>query len=573
MTKVRSRQKVDNETLLQKVKGGGLRFLAVVFDFCLAFALFSFFSKFELLNDFYKEIHKAILTLNLFDKYQFLNHTLPLVCLNLTLFFIFRFWTTLIFGVSLSQFILGLRGGVSGLWDRIGGSIRVLFEFLLLPLFLFEFICIFRIRTLKEFLTYTHVVDRDPKVPIVRIVIIAPIILLIMFVSPLYNNPSIALNKEIKVLSEIKEMRVKKRKVKIPKKYYASNSYKFSSLSSLGDGRFIIFPSFDILKKGKIRTVVPFFTIYDSDSKTSGSWRVESKLDLFELFDRIKGMQPLFTKNYPNLSSALEKERKLFFIREYDSGRENKSLMDSKTLGEIQKYTEISFNLQLRTIHNHMLKWGPFLGGYVLFKEKIMDFVQPHESSRVDQVKFGNAVFLRLRQNLSEKTFLKGEWRETLINLSSPNSFIFILNWTGDFSPKKSLSDFYKEFLIPARWYFDYKELFAFPLKIQNMKPFHVADYYTKKQLPPLKRELLESYILKYAFSLAKENLLSRKTDFVLKELLAKHVQRMIDVGKLRNQKKEDYYSASFFDSLRRLKNAIIEDNKAFFKKAFDYAR
>ena len=59
----------------------------------------------------------------------------------------------------------------------------------------------------------------------------------------------------------------------------------------------------------------------------------------------------------------------------------------------------------------------------------------------------------------------------------------------------------------------------------------------------------------------------------MLKELLAKHVQRMIDVGKLRNQKKEDYYSASFFDSLRLLKNAIIADNKAFFKKAFDYAR
>ena len=73
-------------------------------------------------------------------------------------------------------------------------------------------------------------------------------------------------------------------------------------------------------------------------------------------------------------------------------------------------------------------------------------------------------------------------------------------------------------------------------------------------------------YVLKYAFSLAQENLLSGKRDIVLKELLAKHVQRMIDVGKLRNQKKENYYSASFFDSLRLLKNAIEADNKAFFQ-------
>ena len=573
MTNTRPQEQADSETLLQKVKGGGLRFLAVIFDFCLAFTLFSFLSKWEFLNDFYKEIHKVIISLNLFKKYQFLNHTLPFVCLIFSLFFILRFWTTLIFGVSFSQFILGLRGDVSRLWDRIGGSIRVIFELLFLPLFLFELISIFRMRTLKEFLTYTHVVDRDPKLPIFRIIIITPIILFFTIVSPLYNNPSLSLNKEVQVLDEIKELSIKKKKIKTPKKYYGSNSYKFSSFSSLGNGRFIIFPSFDILKKGKVRTVVPFFKIYDRDSKTMGSWRIERKLDLFELFDRIKGMQPLFSKNYPGLSKSLEKERKYFLIRKYEDQYQNSSLMDSTTLDDIKKYAKTSFNLQLKNLFDHMLKSGPFLSGYVLFKEKMMDFVPPHESSRVDQVKFGNAIFLRLRQNLSKKTFLAGEWRETLINLSSPNSFVFILNWGGSFSPKKSLSDFYKEFFTPARWYFDYKELFAFPLKKENIRPFHVADYYTKRQLSLSKRELLQNYILKYNFSLAKENLLSGKMDPVLKELLAKHVQRMIDVGILRNQRKENYYSASFFDSLRLLKGAIETDNRAFFKKVFNYTR
>ena len=573
MTNGRSQEKVDKETFLQKVKGGGLRFFAIVFDFCLAFALFSFLSKFEFLNEFYKEIHKVIISLNLFDKYQFLNHTLPFICLNLSLFFILRFWTTLILGVSFSQFILGLRGDVSPLWDRIGGSIRVLFEFLFLPLFLFELICVFRIRTLKEFLTYTHVVDRDPKLPLFRMIIITPIILLFMFIAPLYNNPSLSLNKKTKVLSEIKELKRKSKKIKTPKKYYASNTYKFSSFSSLGNGRFILFPSFDILKNGKIRTVIPFFKIYDKESKTYGNWRIEKKLDLFGLFDRIKGMQPLFPKNYPSLSNTLEKERKDFFVKKYESEYQNKFLINSKTLDDIQKYAKISFNLQLKNIYNHMIEWGPFLGGYVLFKEKIMEFLVPHESSRIDQVKFGNSTFLRLRQNLAKKTFLKGEWRETLISLNSPNALVFILNWAGDFSPKKSLSDFYKEFFIPARWYFDYKDMFAFPLKMQNMRPFHVADYYSKKQISVSKRELLQNFVLKYSFSLAKENLLSGETDVVLKELLAKHVQRMIDVGKLRNHKKENYYSASFFDSLRLLKDAIETDNKAYFKKAFRYVR
>ena len=196
MTNSHLQKQVNNETFLQKIKGGVLRFIALIFDLSLSFALFSFFSKFEWVNHFYIEIHKATLALKIFEQYQFLNHTLPFICLNLSLLLFLRFWTTLIFGVSFSQFILGLRGGVSPWWNRIGGSIRVLLEFLFLPLFIFEFVCLFRFRTLKEFLTYTHIVDRDPKIPIFRIIFLTPLIFLLMFISPLYNNPSLSLNKE-----------------------------------------------------------------------------------------------------------------------------------------------------------------------------------------------------------------------------------------------------------------------------------------------------------------------------------------------------------------------------------------
>ena len=191
----------------------------------LSFSIYSYRLRFFLFVQnlsgsilFYKEIHKATLSFSFFDQYQFLKHTLPFVCLNLSILFILRFWTTLIFGVSFSQFILGLRGSVSGWWDRIGGSIRVLFEFLFLPLFLFELVCLFRLRTLKEFLTYTHVVDREPKIPIFRIILLTPLFLLLMFMAPLYNNPSLSLNKEIKVISKIKELKAKKKELRSTQK-------------------------------------------------------------------------------------------------------------------------------------------------------------------------------------------------------------------------------------------------------------------------------------------------------------------------------------------------------------------
>ena len=241
-----------------------------------------------------------------------------------------------------------------------------------------------------------------------------------------------------------------------------------------------------------MRKVSPFFTIYDRKSKSIGTWRLEEKLDLLGLFDRIKGMQPLFSKNYPYLSKVLGEERKNYFIKKYESEFQNDFLMSSKALGDIQSYAETSFKLQLKSIFNHMAKWGPFLNGYVLFKEEVMSFVLPQEKSSVDQIKLGNATFLRLRQNLERKTFLKGEWRETLLSLNSPNSTVFILNWGGEYSPKKSLSDFYKDFFIPARWYFDYKDLFAFPLRIENMRTTFIfigviISYITAKPVVAIK--------------------------------------------------------------------------------------
>ena len=556
----------EEETFIQKTKGGFLRFLAIILDCSLAFALFSFFSNFEWLNSAYKEIHRISLSLNLFKNENFLHHTTPFLFLNLFFIVSIRFWTTLIFGVSYSQMLLGLRGSISFWWNRIGGGVRVLLELFLLPFIVFDLICLFRLRTLKEFLTYTHVVDRDPKIPLFRILFLLPLFAILMLTSPLYHNRSLLEDPNIKLGKRTKKVKLKS-SINSLKKHYSSNIFKFSSFSSLSGGRFIILPSFDIFKEGSKRKIKPYFVIYDKESLSIGEWRLEKKIYLLTLFDRIKGIQPLFSKYYPNLSVLLDEERKDFSLKKYKGEYQAKFILNEKILEEIQRYSTISFELNLKNIYQHMVKNGPFFGGHILFKQSLLKFVPSWTEPRVDQIKLGNGIFLRLRQNFSNKSFLENEWRETLLSLNSHNSLIFSFKWSDGASPRKDIQSFYKDFFAPMIWYFDYKNLFAFPLKKENMKPFHIGDYYTKRSLSKKNILILENYIKNYFFNLAKEILFSKSNDKKFKVLLVKAVQRMVDIGEIVNEKAKNYYSASYLSSLKGLKVAILNGDKGHIQK------
>ena len=214
-----------------------------------------------------------------------------------------------------------------------------------------------------------------------------------------------------------------------------------------------------------------------------------------------------------------------------------------------------------------MVQNGPFFGGHILFKQSLLNFVQSWTEPRVDQIKLGNGIFLRLRQNFSNKSFLENEWRETLLSLNSHNGLIFSLKWSDGASPRKDIQSFYKGFFAPMIWYFDYKNLFAFPLKKENMKPFHIGDYYTKRSLSKKNILILENYIKNYFFNLAKEILFSKSNDKKFKVLLVKTVQRMVDIGEIVNEKVKNYYSASYLSSLKGLKTAILDGDKGYIQK------
>src|SRR5690606_28813624 len=66
------------------------------------------------------------------DFYSFASSSLHFEPI-LLVFFILRLMTSLSFGVSIGQLLVGMRGGKRFLWNRVGGGIRVLLGFILGP--------------------------------------------------------------------------------------------------------------------------------------------------------------------------------------------------------------------------------------------------------------------------------------------------------------------------------------------------------------------------------------------------------------------------------------------------------
>ena len=103
-------------------------------------------------------------------------------------YFALRFLTTIILGVSASEFFLGIRSTGNFIWARVGGPLRVTVGMLTWPFVIFDLTSILSRKTLKEFLTFTNIHTPSAFVSILGIIIYIPIIFCLAVVSPLIQG-------------------------------------------------------------------------------------------------------------------------------------------------------------------------------------------------------------------------------------------------------------------------------------------------------------------------------------------------------------------------------------------------
>ena len=106
-----------------------------------------------------------------------------ILIIPLLIFLVFRLFCILLFGVSLAQAMMGLRGMDGFLWNRLGGVIRVFWEFLLGGFIIFDIPLLWKKRSLKEFFSRTAIVKGPPIVRFVASVTLIPLMMVLPLVS------------------------------------------------------------------------------------------------------------------------------------------------------------------------------------------------------------------------------------------------------------------------------------------------------------------------------------------------------------------------------------------------------
>jgi len=476
-----------------------------------------------------------------------------------TLVFVFglylaiRFYGSLLLGVSFSQWLLGLRAVGNPTWKRIGAGARVVLELFLGPILVGEILLLFNKPSLKESLSHTRLSSTQGKLSLYAGLIWVPCLILFSTISPLFKGLSIM--QEIVVNPVRENLNLKDQGSFDGFTNYKSNRFKFRAFNSLGDDRFLLLPNFEIVKEGSNKKIKPYLWLYDHKTQKDAFIKIEERFSLLGLLENAKLGNPLLKKQYPNLFKTLGEKRERFLKRKYEKEYENKKILTEEVSLEIQDLIYKSLRLGSGSLIGHVFEEGPFIRGFTAVRDKIIEKSFKGAVPEIDFGKIGNQNFLRFKQLFEEKVFLDKRMVETYIPIETNNSLTLRFYWGEDLKSALSRKNFRETFLHSIDWYFDYFNIFDFPLVSDEVNTLTVLDYFTKTILNKEQRDKLEDAIFRIYFKTGRRAL--QKNDVVLTEILYSNLNRLYLVSNYINESKRNYYSNKFLVHIRDLRQSL----------------
>lgn len=477
------------------------------------------------------------------------------------IYLVIRFYTTLVLGVSLSQWLLGLRGVGNATWKRIGGGARVVLEVLLRPLVLGELLLLTRRPSLKEVLSHTRIVSTNKKMSLYAGLVWVPGLLIFSTISPLFEGLTLMDGITVSPVKENLNLKGQGSYKKFSN--FKSNRFKFRAFSSLSDGRFLLLPSFEVVKEGSSKKIKPYLWLYDHKSKRDAFIKIEQRFSLLSLLEKGQLGNPLFESQFPDLTKTLSKSREELIKKKYRKEFEDEKILNEKTRNDIENLVKASLGLGAGNVLSHLLSYGPFLRGFVSIKNELVGKTFKGVSPEVDFGKVGSHTFLRFKQLFAEKVFFDKRMVETYIPIETNNSLVLRFYWGEDLSSALSRKTFRESFLQSMVWYFDYFNIFSFPEKSDDVNSLTILDHFTKTDLKLTQRENLEEAIFRMYFKLGRRSLQSE--DVRLQDILLTNLNRIYLVSTYINDSKNNYYSKKFLVHLRDLRFSLKNKDLKYF--------
>lgn len=291
-----------------------------------------------------------------------------------------RFVGSLIFGATLGQCLVGIRGKGSFLAKRLLSPIRFLFGALFLPLFwIFDFPTLFSKRSLKEVLSFTHLHTPSNLVAIFSALFFIPVLALTMSTAPLWKNLKLPAPIPFGSMEKV-ELGVFDRK-----DLSARSEYFMAGLP--GDKAARVLPQFNFVQRAGRKSLEPSlsFIVGEESLVKLELLKSVSLVDLFKSFSR---SNPLAELKYPEIAGLVR-----------DVSNTNKAFTDTefpeediaRDIQKLMKYSMGLIELDPDSIMSFLKENGPFFGGFVEFRRNLLELMGPG-AKEFKMRQIGNAI-------------------------------------------------------------------------------------------------------------------------------------------------------------------------------------
>ena len=416
--------------------------------------------------------------------------------------FIIRFYGTLLGGVSPGQWLCSLEVRPEGGRGRLLGGVRVFSEIAGIPLFfIFQWPLLWGRETLGERVSGTRL-HLQPQASLPFQLLMVTIFGIISLLVPIFQYFIFSDQLDISFFRQGLNPTDFSKSATV--NIYSSNRFGFQTRSILNEERFILLPDFEVIKIKNKKKIRPFLIIYDRHNKKMGQFKLDRKVDFLSILEKGRWGNPLFQHDYPLIGKLLNRDRQAYRRMPYLEKYDGNPLIDVKTQKEIEFFIEEVFSTKIPKIWFHLITRGPFVRGYWKVKESLLNLVPSEVQSKIFLFSFGDQKFLRFRQIYS---MLEYPLRDTYMPIGTKNAMIFHIMWED--GSQKMNDIFLKKFFYSTKWYFDFDNVFSFPVDENRLTPFHIIDYFTLRNINENQRKALENHLIKFCYFVSKEAVLT----------------------------------------------------------------
>lgn len=384
------------------------RFVAIIIDFCWTITFWIVLSPFDEFREILEVVpgfmHDHLLPFleviladyGLEEAYQeFLATLLEIVkdaedqlslSYLISLYFTIRILFTALLGVSLGQWMGGIRAFGSFISARLRGVVREILGIFTWPFVILDIPTLFSRRSFKELVTFSHIVSTSKGAMLIAWLVFIPFTLICLSLAPLFSG----LEEPNEILLSETVIGKSSKKDTDAQEMLTSSSEWFRAQFVLPKETWKVLPRFSWTQTGKGRSLTPTLAFYHQKGTTiplvlHGTFGWERLLSIGLAHN------PMLQSNFPTLWSFVQASK----ITGNSSLKFNLSPAQQLTFcAELEELIKVSFKLSLDNYLEHVLTYGPLIKGLIEFRKELELLVGKATDAEWSVARYGKSSML-----------------------------------------------------------------------------------------------------------------------------------------------------------------------------------